>query len=137
MSPSSPLAPSATPADPGIPGSALAGPFPVGEYAAALRRQLRSFTRVQLVGELVNLRAARARVYFELRDASGAIPCAVWQKDWDQILARAGHESPAEGMQVVVAGGCDFYPGSATSSPSFSFSVNDLRVAGEGDLLAR
>ena len=40
-------------------------------------------------------------------------------------------------MQVVVAGGCDFYPGSATSSPGFSFSVADLRVAGEGDLLAR
>jgi exodeoxyribonuclease VII large subunit len=127
-----------TPAGSGIPGSALAGPFPVGEYAAALRGQLRSFARVQLVGELVNLRAARARVYFELRDSSGAIPCAVWQKDWDQILARAGdHESPTEGMQVVVAGGCDFYPGSATSSPSFSFSVVDLRVAGEGDLLAR
>jgi len=137
MSPSSPLAPSATPADPGIPGSGLAGPFPVGEYAAALRRQLRSFTHVQLVGELVNLRPARARVYFELRDPSGAIPCAVWQKDWDSILARAGDQAPAEGMQVVIAGGCDFYPGSATSSPSFSFSVTDLRVAGEGDLLAR
>ena len=137
MSPSSPLTPSATPADPGIPGSGLAGPFPVGEYAAALRRQLRSFTHVQLVGELVNLRAARARVYFELRDPSGAIPCAVWQKDWDSILARAGDQAPAEGMQVVIAGGCDFYPGSATSSPSFSFSVTDLRVAGEGDLLAR
>jgi exodeoxyribonuclease VII large subunit len=40
-------------------------------------------------------------------------------------------------MQVVVAGGCDYYPGSATSSPSFSFAVADLRVAGEGDLLAR
>jgi exodeoxyribonuclease VII large subunit len=137
MSPSSPLAPSATPADPGIPGSGLAGPFPVGEYAAALRRQLRSFTHVQLVGELVNLRPARARVYFELRDSSGAVPCAVWQKDWDSILARASDQTPAEGMQVVIAGGCDFYPGSATSSPSFSFSVTDLRVAGEGDLLAQ
>ena len=137
MSTSSPLTHSATPADPGIPGSGLAGPFPVGEYAAALRRQLRSFTHVQLVGELVNLRAARARVYFELRDPSGAVPCAVWQKDWDSILARAGDQAPAEGMQVVIAGGCDFYPGSATSSPSFSFSVTDLRVAGEGDLLAR
>src|SRR5450759_2861346 len=40
-------------------------------------------------------------------------------------------------MQVVLAGGCDYYPGSATSSPGFSFSVSDLRVAGEGDLLAR
>ena len=38
---------------------------------------------------------------------------------------------------MVVAGGCDYYPGSATSSPGFSFSVSDLRVAGEGDLLAR
>jgi exodeoxyribonuclease VII large subunit len=137
MASSSPLAAPAAPPDPGIPGSGLAGPFPVGEYAAALRRQLRSLTRVQLVGELVNLRSARARVYFELRDSSGAIPCAVWLRDWDSILARAGGESPAEGMQVVVAGGCDFYPGSATSSPSFSFSVTDMRVAGEGDLLAR
>jgi exodeoxyribonuclease VII large subunit len=143
MAPSLPLAPPATPADAGIPGSGLAGPFPVGEYAAALRRQLRSFTRVQLVGELVNLRCARARVYFELRDSSGAIPCAVWLKDWDSILARIGGEGgeagrvPIEGMQVVVAGGCDFYSGSTTSSPSFSFSVTDLRVAGEGDLLAR
>src|ERR1700678_142612 len=109
-----PLAAPATPADPGIQGSGLAGPFPVGEYAAALRRRLRSFTHVQLVGELVNLRAARARVYFELRDSSGAIPCAVWQQDWDSILARAGNQAPAEGMQVVIAGGCDFYPGSAT-----------------------
>jgi exodeoxyribonuclease VII large subunit len=126
----------ASPAGEGIPGNDLAGPFPVGEYAAALRSRLRAFVRVQLVGELVNLRAARARVYFELRDAGGAIPCAVWRADWDAIVARAGAE-PVDGMQVVVAGGCDYYPGSATSSPGFSFSVSDLRVAGEGDLLAR
>ncbi len=48
-----------------------------------------------------------------------------------------GGGAPAEGMQVVVAGGCDYYPGSATSSPGFSFAVRDLRIAGEGDLLAR
>jgi exodeoxyribonuclease VII large subunit len=129
--------PSSTPpAGAGIPDSALAGPFPVGEYAAALRSRLRSFTRVQLVGELVNLRPSRARVYFELRDSAGAIPCAVWLKDWEMMTARAGGP-PAEGMQVVVAGGCDYYSGSATSSPGFSFAVTDLRVAGEGDLLAR
>jgi exodeoxyribonuclease VII large subunit len=124
------------PAGAGIPGSQLAGPFPVGEYAGALRAKLRSFARVQLVGELVNLRTARARVYFELRDAGGAISCAVWREDWEAIVGRAG-EPPAEGMQVVVAGGCDYYPGSASASPSFSFAVADLRVAGEGDLLAR
>jgi exodeoxyribonuclease VII large subunit len=125
----------ASPAATGIPDSALSGPYPVGEYAAALRSKLRSFTRVQLMGELVNLRPSRARVYFELRDATGAIPCAAWRDDWDAMVARAG--APAEGMQVVVAGGCDYYPGSATSSPGFSFTVLDLRLAGDGDLLAR
>ena len=149
----------------GIPGSDLSGPYGVGEYARALRAKLRSFARVQLTGELVNLRAARARVYFELRDSAGAIGCAVWANDWERILARigagaggqvgglggagdpgaaggsravGGPRAPTiEGMQVVVAGGCDFYPGSATSSPGFSFAVTDLRIAGEGDLLAR
>jgi exodeoxyribonuclease VII large subunit len=120
----------------GIPGSELAGPFPVGEYAAALREKLRSFARVQVMGELVNLRAARARVYFELRDATGALACSAWRQDWEAMTKRAG-ASPTEGMQVVVAGGCDYYPGTATSSPSFSFAVRDLRLAGEGDLLAR
>ncbi len=119
----------------GIPDSPLPGPYPVGRYAAKLREQLRSFQRVQLLGELVNLRVARARVYFELRDASGAISCSAWLNDWERIAA-AGTE-PAEGMQVVAAGGCDYYPGSSTSSPSFSFSVSDMRIAGAGDLLAQ
>jgi exodeoxyribonuclease VII large subunit len=118
-----------------IPGSDLAGPFPVGEYAAALRAKLRGFAHVQLVGELVNLRSSRARVYFELRDATGAVACAVWRGEWEALRARAG--AVREGMQVVAAGGCDYYPGSATASPSFCFAVRDLRVAGEGDLLAR
>jgi exodeoxyribonuclease VII large subunit len=119
----------------GIPGSALAGPFGVGEYAAALRARLRAFARVQIVGELADLRPSRARVYFEVRDAHGAIACAAWRDEWEAMVRRAG--TVREGMQVVVAGGCDYYPGSASASPSFSFAVSDLRVAGEGDLLAR
>jgi len=119
----------------GIPGSGLAGPFPVGEYAAALKRRLRAFARVQLLGELVNLRSARTRVYFELRDASGAVPCAVWRADWERLVGT--HGPVADGMQVVVGGGCDYYAGSVASSPGFSFNVSDLRIAGEGDLLAR
>lgn len=119
----------------GIPGSQLPGPYPVGEYAQALRGRLRAFARVQLIGELVNLRLARARAFFELRDASGAIPCAAWRREWDTIMRRTGEVS--EGTQVVVEGGCDYYPGSAASSPAFSFSVSDLRVAGQGDLLAK
>jgi exodeoxyribonuclease VII large subunit len=120
----------------GIPGSELPGPYAVGEYAAALRNRLREFRRVQVIGELVNLRVARTRVYFELRDASGALPCASWRADWERMLSRCA-VAPAEGTQVVLAGGCDYYPGSATSSPGFSFQVDDVRVAGEGDLLAR
>ena len=141
MASAPPSTPASGPRPAGIPDSALAGPFGVGEYAAALRDRLRGFARVQLIGELVNLRPSRARVYFELRDAQGAIPCAAWREDWETILRRAGVRLPAggspEGMQVVVAGGCDYYPGSATSSPGFSFAVSDMRVAGEGDLLAR
>ena len=115
---------------------ALPGPYTVGDYAAALRSKLRSFTRVQIVGEIANLRPpTRARAYFELRDADGAIPCAMWRNDWDRLGALA--QSLADGTQVIVSGGCDYYPGSASASPAFSFSVATLRIAGEGDLLAQ
>jgi exodeoxyribonuclease VII large subunit len=116
----------------GIEGSALPGPFPVGAYADRLRERLRAFARVQVFGELWNLRMSRATVYFELRDARGALPCSMWRSDFDAL----GIE-PADGAQVVLAGGCDYYPGSATSSPSFSFRASGLRIAGEGDLLAQ
>ncbi len=120
----------ATPA--GIPGSGLPGPFPVGSYADRLRERLRAFAHVQLFGELWNLRMSRASVWFELRDGRGALPCSMWRSDFDRLGI-----DPADGAQVVIAGGCDYYPGSATSSPSFSFRATGLRVAGEGDLLAQ
>jgi exodeoxyribonuclease VII large subunit len=77
-------------------------------------------------------RAGRARVYFELRDPRGALPCSMWQNDFDALGVAL-----SDGLRVVVGGGCDYYPGSSTSSPSFSFAVTELRVAGEGDLLAQ
>jgi exodeoxyribonuclease VII large subunit len=116
--------------------SGLPGPYAVGDYAAALREKLRGFARVQLVGEVANLRPpTRARAYFELRDAGGAIACAMWRNDWDRLGELAG--ALTDGAQVIVTGGCDYYPGSASASPSFSFSVSSLRIAGEGDLLAQ
>ena len=115
----------------GIPGSRLPGPYPVGAYAAQLRARLRQFVRVQLVGELWGLRRSRARVYFELRDAHGALPCSMWLNDFERLGIEV-----SDGVRVVVGGGCDYYPGSASSSPSFSFAVSELRIAGEGDLLA-
>jgi exodeoxyribonuclease VII large subunit len=117
----------------GIPGSGLTGPWPVGHYAAALRERLRGFTRVQVFGEVFGLKAGRAKVWFELRDPTGALPCSMWRRDWDAL----GLRELADGAVVVAAGGCDFYPGSRASSPSFSFTVTELRVAGEGDLLAQ
>ena len=96
----------------GIPGSALPGPFPVGAYAEKLRERLRAFAHVQVFGELWNLRMSRASVYFELRDGRGALPCSMWRSDFDRLGI-----DPADGAQVVIAGGCDYYAGSATSSP--------------------
>jgi exodeoxyribonuclease VII large subunit len=119
----------------GIPGSDLPGPFGVGEYAAGLRDRLRRFARVQVVGEVFNWRASRARVFFELRDGDGALPCAMWRTDFDALGLPGG--ALCDGARIVVAGGCDFYPGSRTASPHFSFAVTDLRIAGEGDLLAQ
>jgi exodeoxyribonuclease VII large subunit len=111
--------------------SDLPGPYPVGHYAAQLKRRLLEFARVQLVGEVWGFRSSRARVYFELRDARGALPCSMWLSDFEALGIRL-----ADGAKVVVGGGCDYYPGSASSSPSFSFAVTELRTAGEGDLLA-
>jgi exodeoxyribonuclease VII large subunit len=119
----------------GIDGSTLPGPYGVGRYAAGLRDFLRERPRVQLFGEVWNLRLSRAKVYFELRDAEGALPCAMWRNDFDAL--RLGEGALADGGQVVIAGGLDYYAGSRTSSPSFTFAVSGLRVAGEGDLLAQ
>src|SRR3954452_15766146 len=119
----------------GVTGSAFPGPFPVGSYAAMLRDELRRRARVQLFGEVFNLSASRARVYFELRDGAGAVPCAMWREAFDRLGLPDG--VLVDGAQVVVAGGPDSSPGSRTSSPSFSFDVTGLRVAGDGDLLAQ
>jgi exodeoxyribonuclease VII large subunit len=115
-----------------VPASDLPGPYPVGLYAAQLKRRLLEFARVQLVGEVWGFRSSRARVYFELRDARGAIPCSMWLSDFESLGVRL-----ADGLKVVVGGGCDYYPGSASSSPSFAFTVSELRIAGEGDLLVQ
>ena len=117
-----------SPAD--VPTSQLPGPYPVGTYALQLRNRLREFARVQLTGEVWGFRRGRARVYFELRDAQGALPCSMWQNEFDALGLTL-----TDGLQLVVGGGCDYYPGSSTSSPAFSFDVAELRVAGEGDLL--
>ena len=56
---------------------------------------------------------------------------------WRGRLRCARRPRSADGQRVVAAGGGDFYPGSRTASPSFSFAVADVRIAGDGDLLAQ
>ncbi|MEX2448036.1 MAG: exodeoxyribonuclease VII large subunit, partial [Solirubrobacterales bacterium] len=113
----------------------LPGPFPVGRYAATLRDELRKRARVQLIGEITGLRHTKKQSYFELRDADGAVPCTIWADE----LARLGLPADAlrDGAEFVAGGGPDYFVGSPTSSPGFSFRVTQLRLAGEGDLLAR
>jgi exodeoxyribonuclease VII large subunit len=124
----------AQPGPDGVPG--FPGPYPVGRYAAGLKEKLRGFTRVCVMGEVTGARiGAGPNVYFELRDAAGALPCAMWRDDFER--SGLGPDELRDGVEVVAAGGPDYYPGSATSSPRFSFRVTDLRLAGEGDLLAQ
>lgn len=127
--------PEPTPVPAGIPGVTEPGPFPVGRYADRLRDHLRGIARVQLWGEVWNVRTSRARLYFELRDGSGALPCAMWRNAFDALGLPA--DALADGTRVVVAGGPDYYVGGPTASPAFSFDVTGLRLAGEGDLLAQ
>src|SRR4030088_3313387 len=97
----------------GIAGSTFPGPYPVGVYAAQLKRRLLDFARVQIVGEVWGLRHRHARVYFELRDSRGAPPCSLWLSDFEALGVTL-----TDGVRVVVGAGCDYYPGSAASSPS-------------------
>ena len=121
------------PASAGVPG--FPGPYPVGRYSVRLRERIREFAHVCLIGEVTGVRLGSPQVWFELRDGDGAIPCAMWRDDFDRL--GLGPDELRDGAEVVVAGGCEWYPGSASSSPRLSFRVRELRLAGEGDLLAR
>jgi exodeoxyribonuclease VII large subunit len=96
---------------------------------------MRKRARVQLIGEVTGVGRSKVQAYFELRDGEGAVPCAIWLND----LEKAGLEGAnlRDGVEVVIAGGPDYYPGGGQASPSFCFRATQLRLAGEGDLLAR
>jgi exodeoxyribonuclease VII large subunit len=116
-------------------GPDLPGPFAVGRYAKTLREELRKRARVLLIGEITGLRQTPKQAYFELRDGEGAVPCTIWANDLERLGLPEG--ALRDGAEFVAAGGPDYFVGSATSSPGFSFRATYLRLAGEGDLLAR
>ena len=96
---------------------------------------MRKRARVQLIGEVTGIGRSKVQAYFELRDGEGAVPCAIWLND----LEKAGLPEGAlrDGAELVIAGGPDYYPGGGQASPSFCFRATHVRLAGEGDLLAR
>ncbi len=115
--------------------SSLPGPFPVGAYARKLQEEMRKRARVQLIGEVTGVGRSKVQAYFELRDGEGAVPCAIWLND----LEKAGLDGASlrDGAEVVIEGGPDYYPGGGQASPNFCFRATHLRLAGEGDLIAR
>jgi len=117
-------------AAPGLPG-----PFAVGRYARKLQGWMRERKRVQLIGEVTGVGRSKVQAYFELRDGEGALPCAIWLND----LEKAGldEKSLRDGAEVVISGGLDYYPGGGQASPNFCFRATHVRLAGEGDLIAR
>ena len=103
---------------------------------ASSRRRCAGGLGCQLVGEVTGVSRSKAQAYFELRDAEGAVPCAIWLNDLEQ--RRAARAGPARRR-----GSRDLRrtrllpgrrPGLAELLPSAPPSV---RLAGEGDLLAR
>jgi exodeoxyribonuclease VII large subunit len=113
----------------------LPGPFAVGVYARKLQGWMRERARVQLIGEVTGVGRSKVQAYFELRDGEGAIPCAIWLND----LEKAGLDGAGlrDGAEVVISGGLDYYPGGGQASPNFCFRATHVRLAGEGDLIAR
>jgi exodeoxyribonuclease VII large subunit len=116
-------------------GPDLPGPFAVGRYARKLQEEMRRRARVLLVGEVTGVGRSKVQAYFELRDSEGAVPCAIWLDDLEKAGLPEG--GLRDGAEVVIAGGPDYYPGGGQASPSFSFRATHVRLAGEGDLLAR
>ncbi len=109
--------------------------LPVGEYANRLKRDFQSLERVEVTGELADVRRTRVQTYFQMRDDRGGVPCAIWNNELDALDLPP--ECLRDGAAVVARGGPDYYPGGKNASPGFSFRVTELRPAGEGDLLAR
>jgi exodeoxyribonuclease VII large subunit len=96
---------------------------------------MRAMDRVEVSGELADVRRTRVQTYFQLRDDRGGVPAAIWINELDALNLPA--DCLRDGAAVVARGGPDYYPGGKNASPGFTFRVTELRPAGEGDLLAR
>ncbi len=113
----------------------LPGPFPVGRYARKLEEEMKRRARVQLLGEVTGVGRSKKQMFFELRDREGAVPCTMWLDDLEKAKLPEG--ALRDGAELVISGGPDYYRGGSQASPSFSFRATQVRLAGEGDLMAQ
>jgi exodeoxyribonuclease VII large subunit len=117
------------------PGSPAAEPLAVGSYARGLQEEFQHREPVALIGEVCDISWSAVQMRFELRDSDGAVPVSVWLNKLEDMDVAEG--DLREGAMVVVGGRPDYYPGGSHASPSFVFRIDELRPAGEGDLLAQ
>ena len=96
--------------------------------AARAAAQARAGTAVRRGLELA--RRAHARLLRAARRRRRACPAACGCTDFEKLGLAPG--AVADGARVVVAGGPDYYPGSRTSSPGFSFDVNGAAAGRRG-----
>jgi exodeoxyribonuclease VII large subunit len=116
-------------------GSPAPRPLAVGRYARRLQEEFQRREPVRLIGEVCDLGRSAVQMRFELRDSDGAVPASIWRRDIEGMGLT--EEDLREGAMVVVTGHPDYYPGGIHASPSFVFRIDELRLAGEGDLLAQ
>ena len=112
-------------------GRSRSAPGPTG-----FQKFLRQRPRVLLLGEVFNLRRARANTYFELRDAEGAVPLLHLELE-PRPAAACPMARCATASRSWSAAGPTTTRARRRPRPSFNFRCDHLRLAGEGDLLAQ
>lgn len=110
-------------------------PTPVGDYAQQLKLDLRRLPAATITGEVTQFTQTAVQIYFELRDERGGVKGTMWRREFESLMLPEG--SVKVGSQIVVTGAPDYYEGGKNASPSFSFRATEIRLSGEGDLIAR
>ncbi|MEX1024224.1 MAG: exodeoxyribonuclease VII large subunit [Planctomycetota bacterium] len=102
----------------------------VGELTAKIAGCLGDLGSLRVEGEVSSLkRAASGHVYFDLKDESARISCAIWRS----VAGRLALDTLDEGTEVVVHGKLDVY----APRGSYSLIVSKLEPRGIGALLAQ
>jgi exodeoxyribonuclease VII large subunit len=101
----------------------------VSQLATSIQRALRTVGSGWVEGEVQRRKTINGHTYFTLADENATIECCVWRS-----RARRIRQWPADGQLVQVHfEKVDFY----ARRGSIALHVDDIRLTGEGELLAR